>query len=67
VATPTGDPALTLDALRQSGHVEEADLRMAEGILAITDRVGASGTASLDDYRQALMLYLLYHRGKVGV
>jgi hypothetical protein len=35
--------------------------------LAITGRVLAGGAASPDDYRQAFMLYLLFHRGQVGV
>jgi hypothetical protein len=60
------DPASAMDALRRSGHVDEADLRMAEGILALADRVVANGGATLDEYRQALMLYLLYHRGRLG-
>jgi hypothetical protein len=60
------DPANALDALRRSGHVDEADLRIAEGILAIADRVCNGGTATVDDYRQAFMLYLLYHRGRIG-
>lgn len=59
------DPASAIDALRRSGHVDEADLRIAESILAISDRV-SSGGASVEDYRQAFMLYLLYHRGRIG-
>jgi hypothetical protein len=62
VQTRSDDPSGVLDALRRSGYVDEADLRLAEGILAVTDRVTASGEATLQDYRQALMLYLLYHR-----
>ena len=62
VQTRSDDPSGVLDALRRSGFVDEADMRLAEGILAVTDRVTASGTASVEDYRQALMLYLLYHR-----
>ncbi|GEM_PF-1062609 len=56
------DPASVLDALRRSGFVDEADLRIAEGIFALTDRVTARGYARIDDYQEALMLYLLYHR-----
>ena len=61
-----GDPASVLDALRRSGFVDEADLRIAEGIFALTDRVTAGGAASVEDYQQALMLYLLYHRSHLG-
>jgi hypothetical protein len=62
VQTRSDDPSGVIDALRRSSFVDEADLRLAEGILAVTDRVTTSGTASVEDYRQALMLYLLYHR-----
>lgn len=66
VQVSSGEPAGVLDAMRRSGFVDEADLQLAEGILAITDRVTAAGTATTDDYRQALMLYLLYHRSHLG-
>jgi hypothetical protein len=66
LATREGDPAHVMDALRRSGLVDEADLRVAEGILALTDRVANQGHASLEDYRQAFMLYLLYHRSHLG-
>ena len=39
VANRGDDPANVLDALRGSGFVDEADLRIAEGIFALTDRV----------------------------
>lgn len=61
-----GDPATVLDELRRSGFVDEADLRIAEGVFALTDRVTAQGSASTADYRQALMLYLLYHRSHIN-
>ncbi len=66
VQTESGDPSGVLDALRRSGFVDEADLRIAEGILALTDRVTAGETATTEDYRQALMLYLLYHRSHLN-
>lgn len=62
-----GDPATVLDALRRSGFVDEADLRIAEGIFALTDRVTAQGHATPEDYSQALMLYLLYHRSHLSL
>ncbi len=61
------DPSTVLDFLRGSGFVDESDLRIAESILALTDRVTGNGMASLEDYRQALMLYLLYHRSHLGI
>jgi hypothetical protein len=61
------DPASALDALRRSGHVDEADLRIAESILALSDRVVANGGGTVEDYRQALLLYLLYHRGRLSM
>ncbi len=66
VHATSADPSGVLDALRRSGHVDEADLRIAEGILALTDRVTAVGGATTEDYRQALMLYLLYHRSHLS-
>jgi hypothetical protein len=61
------DPSSVLDALRQSGFVDEADLRIAEGILALTDRVTRASTVAMEDYRQAFLLYLLYHRSHLGI
>jgi hypothetical protein len=61
-----GDPAHAIEALRGSNMVDESDLRIAEGIFALTDRVIAAGAASIVDHRQALMLYLLYHRSHLG-
>ena len=61
------DPSAVLDALRQSGFVDEADLRIAEGILALTDRVTRANTVAMEDYRQAFLLYLLYHRSHLGI
>ncbi len=63
----SGDPATVLDVLRRSGFVDEADLRIAEGIFALTDRVTGQGYASEQEYRQALMLYLLYHRSHLSI
>jgi len=62
----SGDPSGVLDVLRRSRFVDEADLRIAEGILALTDRVTRTGAASVEDYRQALTLYLLYHRSHLS-
>jgi hypothetical protein len=55
-----------LDALRRSGFVDESDLQIAEGILALTDTVTAGRSASVEDYRKAFMLYLLYHRSHLA-
>ncbi len=57
-----GDPARALDDLRSAALVDDTSLSLAERILALTDSVRERGSASLDDYRQALTLYLLYHR-----
>jgi hypothetical protein len=63
---PVGDPAHVIEALRGSNLVDESDLRIAEGIFALSDRVIAAGAATTEDHRQALMLYLLYHRSHLG-
>ncbi|HEY7848746.1 MAG TPA: hypothetical protein VIC27_01715 [Ktedonobacterales bacterium] len=61
------DPASVLDELRRSGFVDEADLRIAESVFALTDRVTGQGHATEQEYRQALMLYLLYHRSHLTI
>lgn len=61
-----GDPARMLALLRQASRIDEADARLIEGILALTDRVTQQGHSTLADYRQAMMLYLLYHRNHLG-
>jgi hypothetical protein len=66
VQSESGDPFGVLDELRRSGFVDESDLRIAEGIFALTNKVTAGGAANLEDYRQAFMLYLLYHRSHLG-
>lgn len=63
----TADPFLVLEVLRRSRFVDESDLRLAESILALTDRVLSANSATVDDYRQAFMLYLLYHRSHLGI
>ena len=66
VQAESDDPFGILDALRRSGFVDESDLQIAEGIFAITDKITAGSWATLEDYRQAFMLYLLYHRSHLG-
>jgi hypothetical protein len=66
IASQSADPSGVLDALRRSRFVDESDLRIAEGILALTDRVIGNDVATIADYRQALTLYLLYHRSHLG-
>lgn len=62
ITHPAADPAGLLASLRQRNAIDESDLRLAEGILAACGRVITAGRASIDDYREALMLYLLFHR-----
>jgi hypothetical protein len=66
VQAESDDPFGILDALRRSGFVDESDLQIAEGIFAITDKITAGSWATVEDYRQAFMLYLLYHRSHLG-
>ena len=65
ITAPAGDPAGLLAALRTRDLIEDADLRLAEGILALCARVIAAERATIDDYRQALMLYLLFNRSRI--
>ncbi len=64
ITQPPGDPAGLLAALRQRNAIEENDLRLAEGILALCGRVIAASRADIDDFREGLMLYLLFHRSR---
>jgi hypothetical protein len=64
ITHPAVDPAGLLASLRQRNAIDESDLRLAEGILAACGRVITAGRASIDDYREALMLYLLFHRSR---
>src|SRR5262249_31969775 len=50
ITTPPSDPAGLLAALRQRNAVDDSDLRLAEGILALCARVVTSGRAGIDDY-----------------
>jgi hypothetical protein len=64
ITRPPADPAGLLAALRQRNAIDESDLRLAEGILALCGRVVTAGRAGIDEYREALMLYLLFHRSR---
>ena len=66
LATIPDDPAGLLALLRQHNSVDEGDLRLAEGILALCSRIISEDRADIDDYRQAMTLYLLFHRGRFG-
>jgi hypothetical protein len=61
------DPAGLLNLLRQRNIIDDMDLRLAEGILALCARVITADRASIDDYRQALTFYLLFNRRKLGM
>ncbi|HKD75612.1 MAG TPA: hypothetical protein VKB76_08965, partial [Ktedonobacterales bacterium] len=67
IAAPIDDPAGLLAALRAHDVIDDSDLRLAEGILALCGRVIATGRASIDDFRQAMTLYLLFQRKRLGV
>ena len=66
INAPADDPAGLLAALRRHDVIDDADLRLAEGILALCARVIAAERVSIDDFRQALTLYLLFNRGRLG-
>lgn len=64
IAYMPDDPAGILSALRQSGAIDEPDLHLAEGILALCQRVIERGRADIEEYRQAMILYVLFHRSR---
>ncbi len=64
ITAPPDDPAGLLAALLARGAVDESDLRLAEGILALCGKVIAAGRTDLEEYREALTLYLLFNRSR---
>jgi hypothetical protein len=62
IAASLDDPAGLLAALREQDLIDEGDLRLAEGVLALCGKVIAADRASIDDYREAMTLYLLFNR-----
>ena len=59
-------PALVLE-LRRMAALEEAELQVIESLVALCYRVTSTKQATMDDYKQAMMLYLLHHRSRLAL
>jgi len=51
--------------LRRAAMVDETELTIATSLLELAERVQRAGSASLVDYKQALMLHLLHRRPRL--
>jgi hypothetical protein len=55
-------PLQLIDLLRQQGEVDETRLQVVATLLQIADAVTVKGQATLIDYKQAMMFYLMHTR-----
>ncbi|HLW01003.1 MAG TPA: hypothetical protein VKT82_20260 [Ktedonobacterales bacterium] len=56
-----------VEELRRTAALEEAELQVIESLVALCYRVTATKQATMDDYKQAMMLYLLHHRSRLAL
>jgi hypothetical protein len=53
--------------LRRMAALEEAELQVVESLVTLCLRVVSSKQATVNDYKQAMMLYLLHHRSRLAL
>ncbi len=53
--------------LRRTAALEEAELQVIESLVALCYRVTSTKQATMEDYKQAMMLYLLHHRSRLAL
>lgn len=53
--------------LRRMAALEEAELQVIESLVALCQRVTTTRQATMEDYKQAMMLYLLHHRSRLAL
>jgi hypothetical protein len=53
--------------LRHTAALEEAELQVIESLVALCQRVATTRQATMEDYKQAMMLYLLHHRSRLAL
>jgi hypothetical protein len=64
----TGRDAAELVAeLRRAAALDEAELQVIESLISICQRVAATKHATIEDYKQAMMLYVLHHRSRLAL
>jgi hypothetical protein len=61
------DAAALVAELRRTAALEEAELQVIESLVALCQRVTSTKQATMDDYKQAMMLYLLHHRSRLAL
>lgn len=55
-------PLQLVDLLRQEGEADETRLQVVTTLLHLADAVAVRGQATLIDYKQAMMFYLMHTR-----
>jgi hypothetical protein len=60
------DVAALVGELRRMAAFEEAELQVIESLVALCRRVTTTRQATMEDYKQAMMLYLLHHRSRLA-
>ncbi|HEY7350273.1 MAG TPA: hypothetical protein VH599_18285 [Ktedonobacterales bacterium] len=53
--------------LRRTAALEEAELQVIESLVTLCYRVTSTKQATMEDYKQAMMLYLLHHRSRLAL
>lgn len=61
------DAAELVTELRRTAALEEAELQVIESLVALCYRVTSTKQATMEDYKQAMMLYLLHHRSRLAL
>ncbi len=61
------DAAELVEELRRIAALEEAELQVIESLVALCHRVTSTKQATMEDYKQAMMLYLLHHRSRLAL
>jgi hypothetical protein len=61
------DAAELVVELRRAAALDEAELQVIESLISICQRVAVTKRATIDDYKQAMMLYVLHHRSRLAL
>lgn len=56
-----------VEELRRIAALEEAELQVIESLVTLCARVTSTKQATIEDYKQAMMLYLLHHRSRLAL
>jgi hypothetical protein len=61
------DAAELVAELRRAAALDEAELQVIESLVALCQRVATTKRATVEDYKEAMMLYLLHHRSRLAL